>query len=172
MRRKNPLLAELEDKIEASANQEQVIINDKASRGEMGAVEAVEERTALARATQQKIEDLRSIFAIADPNNMAKREVPDHLIDNISFEIMHDREYQLSGPLRAIIVQCANERTAVITKNGHSYERATLIEHLKRSPTDPLTREPLKIEDLRPNIALREACNEFFEKNSGWVYDW
>ncbi|KAL0261955.1 hypothetical protein SLS55_003390 [Diplodia seriata] len=93
LRRKNPLLAELEDRIEASANQDQVIINDKASRGEMGAVEAVEERTTLARATQQKIEDLRSIFAIADPNNMAKREVPDHLIDNISFEIMHDREY-------------------------------------------------------------------------------
>lgn len=151
LRRKNPLLAELEDKIEASANQEQVIINEKASRGEMGAVEAVEERTALQKATQQKIDDLRSIFAIADPNSMDKREVPDYLIDNISFEIMHD---------------------PVITRNGHSYERATLIEHLKRSATDPLTREPLKIEDLRPNIALREACSEFFEKNSGWVYDW
>ncbi|KAH7053336.1 hypothetical protein B0J12DRAFT_571324 [Macrophomina phaseolina] len=151
LRRKNPLLAELEDKIEASANQELVIINDRASRGEVGAVEAVEERNALQKATQQKIEDLRSIFAIADPDNLTKREVPDYLIDNISFEIMHD---------------------PVITKNGHSYERATLIEHLKRSPTDPLTREPLKIEDLRPNIALREACSEFFEKNSGWVYDW
>lgn len=97
LRRKNPLLAELEDKIEASANQEQVIINEKASRGEMGAVEAVEERTALQKATQQKIDDLRSIFAIADPNNMDKREVPDYLIDNISFEIMHDRELRVLG---------------------------------------------------------------------------
>lgn len=97
LRRKNPLLAELEDKIEASANQEQVIINEKASRGEMGAVEAVEERTALQKATQQKIDDLRSIFAIADPDNMDKREVPDYLIDNISFEIMHDRELRLLG---------------------------------------------------------------------------
>lgn len=66
----------------------------------------------------------------------------------------------------------ANQGAAVITRNGHSYERATLIEHLKRSPTDPLTRETLRIEDLRPNIALRDACNNFFEENSGWVYDW
>jgi STIP1 family protein 1 len=60
----------------------------------------------------------------------------------------------------------------VVTKNGRSYERATLIEHLKRSPTDPLTREVLTINDLRPNIALKEACTEFMEQNSGWVYEW
>jgi STIP1 family protein 1 len=60
----------------------------------------------------------------------------------------------------------------VVTKNGRSYERATLIEHLKRSPTDPLTRETLTIADLRPNIALKEACTEFMEQNSGWVYEW
>lgn len=62
--------------------------------------------------------------------------------------------------------------TAVITKNGNSYERATIIEHLKRSPTDPLTRESLTIDELRPNIALRQACTELFEQHRGWVYDW
>jgi STIP1 family protein 1 len=77
--------------------------------------------------------------------------VPDYLIDGITFEIMVD---------------------PVVTKNGRSYDRATLIEHLKRSPTDPLTREPLSISELRPNIALKEACTEFLEGNSGWVYDW
>jgi STIP1 homology and U-box containing protein 1 len=59
-----------------------------------------------------------------------------------------------------------------VTKTGQSYERATIIEHLKRSPTDPLTRDSLTIAELRPNIALREACIEFMEANSGWVYDW
>lgn len=61
---------------------------------------------------------------------------------------------------------------AVITKNGHSYERATIVEHLKRNPIDPLTREPLMLKELRPNLALRNACDEFWEKNSGWAYDW
>jgi STIP1 family protein 1 len=77
--------------------------------------------------------------------------VPGYLVDDISFEIMHD---------------------PVITKHGHSYERATIIEHLKRNPVDPLTRESLTIGDLRPNLSLRQACQEFWENNSGWAYDW
>lgn len=59
----------------------------------------------------------------------------------------------------------------VITKNGHSYERATILEHLRRSKTDPLTREPLAEEDLRPNLALRQACEEFLKEN-GWAVDY
>lgn len=45
------------------------------------------------------------------------------------------------------------------------------MEHLKRSPTDPLTREPLRAAELRPNIALRQACEEFLQEN-GWAADW
>lgn len=59
----------------------------------------------------------------------------------------------------------------VMTKNGHSYERSTMIEHLRGSQTDPLTREYLQVEDLRPNLALRQACEEFLE-NNGWAVDW
>jgi len=76
--------------------------------------------------------------------------VPDYLIDNITFSIMHD---------------------PVVTKHGQSYERATILEHLRRSKTDPLTREPLTEEDLRPNLALRAACEEFMQAN-GWAVDY
>ncbi len=76
--------------------------------------------------------------------------MPDYLIDNISFGIMHD---------------------PVITKTGQSYDRATILEHLKRSQTDPLTREPLRKEDLRSNVALKQACQEFLD-NNGWAVDW
>jgi STIP1 family protein 1 len=72
------------------------------------------------------------------------------MIDNISFSFMHD---------------------PVMTKTGQSYERATILEHLRRSETDPLTREPLTREDLRPNIALKQACAEFLDEN-GWAVDW
>ena len=85
-----------------------------------------------------------------DPTNTHK-EIPAYLIDDISFEVMHD---------------------PVTTKHGHSYERATIVEHLKRNPVDPLTREPLSVADLRPNLALRQACNEFWDSNTGWAYDW
>lgn len=60
----------------------------------------------------------------------------------------------------------------VITKTGHSYERATLLEHLKRSPTDPLTREPLTVNDLRPNIALRHVLEEFWKTAGSWAVEW
>lgn len=101
---------------------------------------------------EKKTNDLRTVFALADPENQQPREIPDHLIDMITFEPMHD---------------------PVITKNGHSYERATLYEHLKRSPTDPLTRDPLTINDLRSNYGLKAACDAFWESGaSDWIGDW
>lgn len=61
----------------------------------------------------------------------------------------------------------------VMTRNGHSYERATIYEHLKRSKTDPLTREPLTVDELRPNFGLKAACDEFWESGaSDWIIDW
>lgn len=57
------------------------------------------------------------------------------------------------------------------TKTGKSYERASIEEHLRRSETDPLTRTPLTIKDLLPNIDLKHACEEFLNEN-GWAVDW
>lgn len=112
--------------------------------------EEQEEKADIELDCRKKIEELRSVFAIADPKNLKRREVPDYLIDNISFTVMHD---------------------PVVTKTGNTYDRSTVLEHLKRSHTDPLTREPLHLEDLRPNIALKQACEEFLTEN-GWAVDW
>ncbi|KAK7756670.1 hypothetical protein SLS62_001111 [Diatrype stigma] len=98
----------------------------------------------------QKIEQLKSTFERARPESERKRTVPDWAIDDISFCIMVD---------------------PVITKTGKSYERASIMEHLRRHPTDPLTRGPLRAEDLRPNIDLKQACEEFLDQN-GWAVDW
>ncbi|KAI5848826.1 hypothetical protein BZA05DRAFT_87935 [Tricharina praecox] len=93
---------------------------------------------------------LEDVFGRAEAVRLQKRTVPDYLIDNITFGVMWD---------------------PVITIHGHSYDRSTLIDHLKRSQTDPLTREPLKESDLRPNLALRAASEEFLKEN-GWAVDW
>jgi STIP1 family protein 1 len=45
------------------------------------------------------------------------------------------------------------------------------MEHLRRQPTDPLTRESLRPTELRPNLALRQACEDFIGEN-GWAVDW
>ncbi|KUI63525.1 STIP1 and U box-containing protein 1 [Cytospora mali] len=97
-----------------------------------------------------KIATMRSTFQLARGEQGKRRTVPDWAIDDITFSIMVD---------------------PVITKTGKSYERASLLEHLKRSQTDPVTRERLDVSDLRPNLDLREACAEFLEEN-GWAVDW
>jgi STIP1 family protein 1 len=151
IRRRADLLAELETKLEEDYKKTVFEIEERIAGGEVGRVEGQEEKQERREEWTGKVNDLRTAFALSDPTNLEKREVPDYLVDGITFEIMHD---------------------PVVTRNGRSYERATLIEHLKRSATDPLTREPLAIPDLRPNIALKEACTEFMEHNTGWVYDW
>ncbi|KAJ6262418.1 hypothetical protein Dda_3226 [Drechslerella dactyloides] len=98
-----------------------------------------------------QIEELANVFARADPQRYRPREVPDYLMDSISFSIMTD---------------------PVVTKKGHSYDRTTIMDHLRRSATDPLTREPLRVEDLRTNLALKQACTQFLEENAGWAVDY
>ncbi|KAF9132886.1 STIP1 y and U box-containing protein 1 [Mortierella sp. 14UC] len=82
----------------------------------------------------------------------APREVPDHLLDKITFELMHD-------PVISI-------------KSGISYERNTLLEHFSYGRMfDPVAQMPMTERDLLPNRALKEACEEFLAKN-GWAVDY
>ncbi|KAF2763122.1 U-box-domain-containing protein [Pseudovirgaria hyperparasitica] len=151
LRRRSVVLGDLMQKLEIDKKRDLDELDERVAKGGVGKIEASEERADIEKNASNRMGDLQTAFAISNPKELAIREVPDWLIDPITFEIMHD---------------------PVITKNGNSYERATIIEHLKRSATDPLTREILTINDLRPNIALRHACQEFMEQNSGWVYDW
>lgn len=151
LRRRGDILAELEESLDANTRRTLDSIASSLEAGRLGVVEASEQREEALLATRRKLEELRSVFAIADPLNHQPREVPDYLVDTITFEIMHD---------------------PVLTRTGHSYERATLHEHLKRSPTDPLTREVLTIADLRPNVALRQVLEEFWRTAGSWAVDW
>ena len=152
LRRQGDLRAELEETFEANKQRDLDEVSRQLERQMIGQVEASERNDEILLSFDQKISELRTLFEVADPANQKPREIPDHLIDMITFEPMHD---------------------PVITKNGHSYERATIYEHLKRSPTDPLTRDPLTIDDLRSNFGLKAACEEFWESGaSEWISDW
>ncbi|KAG0370728.1 STIP1 y and U box-containing protein 1 [Gamsiella multidivaricata] len=80
------------------------------------------------------------------------REVPDYLLDKITFEIMHD--------------------PVISTKSGISYERSTLLEHFSHGRMfDPVAQMPLTERDVVPNRALKEACEDYLSKN-GWAVDY
>ncbi|KAE9363240.1 U-box-domain-containing protein [Stipitochalara longipes BDJ] len=144
LRKRPGLLSELIAGLER--DREAYISVLRAEKGKEGEVEAVKERY------RGKIEELRHTFELAGVNGQEakRRKVPDWCLDDITFSVMLD---------------------PVVTKTGQSYDRSSIMEHLKRSPTDPLTREPLRVEDLRPNLALKAACEEFLEEN-GWAVDW
>ncbi|EJP62928.1 STIP1 y and U box-containing protein 1 [Beauveria bassiana] len=109
------------------------------------------ERAAMEEEAREKEERLMAVFERSRKlAGEGLREVPDWAIDDISFGFMVD---------------------PVMTKTGKSYERASIMEHLRRHPCDPLTREPLVASDLRPNMALRQACEDFL-KDNGWAADW
>lgn len=150
LRRRSGLLQELEDALTRKGNARISEVEERVMEGKLGYRDGEEEMKELRSEMRKKVEELRSVFAIADPVNMQRREVPDYMIDSITFSVMHD---------------------PVSTKRGHSYERATIEQHLATSGTDPLTREPLSKSDLRPNLALKAACAEFLEEN-GWAVDW
>lgn len=108
------------------------------------------ERDEVEQEYNARVEQTGQVFNTAREKEDQRRVVPDWAIDEISFAIFVD---------------------PVMTKTGKSYERASIMEHLRRSQTDPLTREPLVASDLRPNLALKEACEEFLKEN-GWAVDW
>ena len=152
LRRQGDIRAELEETIEANKQRDLDEVSRQLGARSIGQVEAYELNDEIQSNFLQKVAALRDVFAVADPRNQKPREIPDHLVDMITFEPMHD---------------------PVITKNGHSYERATIYVHLKRSPTDPLTRDSLTINDLRSNFGLKAACDEFWESGaSEWITDW
>jgi len=75
-----------------------------------------------------------------DKQKIVDNEIPAHFCCPVSLSIMEE---------------------PVITPAGHSYERETIIEVIARTGRDPLTQEPLTIEDLRPNRGLKEAIQAY-----------
>lgn len=77
-----------------------------------------------------------------------KREIPDYLCGKISFELMTD---------------------PVITPSGITYDRNDIEQHLQRvGHFDPVTRQELKIDQLIPNLAMKEVIENFVSENP-WV---
>ena len=60
----------------------------------------------------------------------------------------------------------------VVTPDGITYERSAITEHIQKvGKFDPVTRrEGLEPSQLVPNLALKEAINDFLERNP-WAYE-
>ncbi|WEW59749.1 U-box-domain-containing protein [Emydomyces testavorans] len=150
LRERDETLKQMEELIEADLKRELKQLQRRFEAGEIGGVGYAEDQRILREEAQKKVNNVREVFAAAKGGDMKERVVPDYLIDSISFEIMHD---------------------PVSTPSGQSFDRVSILKHLQQNPIDPFSRLPMTAKDLRPNYALKAACEEFLEKN-GWAVDW
>lgn len=150
LREMNDTLATVEGLIEAELQRSLDDLRRQLDAGEIGEIGYVEDEKALRGDVEKNIQNTREAFRAASKGEIAERVVPDYLVDGISFEIMHD---------------------PVITPSGTSFDRVGIVKYVEQSGTDPLTRVGMSVKDLRPNYALKAACEEFLDKN-GWAVDW
>ncbi len=73
LRRRSDLLRELEDGLQQFALYERKNINARMRNGGLSQSGAQEEEQELEASTRHKLDELRSVFAVADPENMQRR---------------------------------------------------------------------------------------------------
>ncbi|KAI8824263.1 uncharacterized protein EV422DRAFT_313575 [Fimicolochytrium jonesii] len=111
---------------------------------------AQEDRDVVKASFDERLSQMADLLTRAnDPGQ--RREVPDHFLGKISFEVMTD---------------------PVVSVSGISYDRTEILAHMRKiGYWDPLSRQPMRESDLRPNLALREIIEEFLKEN-GWAVDY
>ncbi|OGM43160.1 putative U-box domain protein [Aspergillus bombycis] len=150
LREMNATLASVEALIESDLNRTLAELQGKLDREEIGQIGFVEDQKALREDAENHTQNVRDAFRIASNGDIQERVVPDYLVDGITFEIMHD---------------------PVITPSGTSFDRIGIQKYVEQAGVDPITRTTMTVNDLRPNYALKAACEEFLDKN-GWAVDW
>ncbi|KAL2834436.1 hypothetical protein BDW59DRAFT_137871 [Aspergillus cavernicola] len=150
LREMNQTLTTMEQLIETDLKRGLDDLQGQLDRGAIGETGFLEDQKALREDSEKNIQNLREAFRIASKGEVQERVVPDYLVDGITFEIMHD---------------------PVITPSGTSFDRIGITKYVEQSGVDPITRAPSSVNDLRPNYALKAACEEFLT-NNGWAVDW
>ncbi|GBG87551.1 hypothetical protein CBR_g45609 [Chara braunii] len=108
----------------------------------------VEKLRRIKEETNARLALLKDVFSVAEQRD-CPGEVPDHLCCKLTMEIFRD---------------------PVITPSGITYERASLLEHLRKvGKFDPVTRATLHAEQLVPNLALKESV-QLYLADHGWAY--
>jgi hypothetical protein len=99
VRRRQDLLAGLETMLETEFKKDSDEIEGRIETGHVSRSDGQEEKAERKADFEKKRDDLRTAFAISDPENQQKREVPDYLIDGITFEVSSDvhRQYSRSS---------------------------------------------------------------------------
>ncbi|KAJ3146199.1 hypothetical protein HDU89_006340 [Geranomyces variabilis] len=84
-------------------------------------------------------------------NAQAKQVDPYHLLCPLTLDLLKD---------------------PVVTPSGITYEREALLQHLDTTKTDPQTRQSLREDQLYPNLALRDAVDDYRKNYAEYSFFW
>ena len=106
---------------------------------------------------QAENERLRDESAVANENERLQEENVRLRAESAkSTKLVEDLEDILCCPISLQLLS-----DPVVSRVGQTYEREHIEKWLKHISTCPLTRHPLKSEDLAPNLALAQVANAF-----------
>ena len=54
----------------------------------------------------------------------------------------------------------------VVTPNMHRFERKSIEEWVRRNGTCPISREPLRLDQLKPDFAVKSAIQGYIKKQN------
>ncbi|KAH6589472.1 hypothetical protein BASA50_007164 [Batrachochytrium salamandrivorans] len=127
------------------------LIEDERSRA-LAALESdnVHQKETINYEHDERLAQLQSLLESAKDPGM-RREVPEYYCGKLTFEMMTD---------------------PMVTPSGITYDRTEILKHLRKvGPFDPISREPLNASQLIPNLSMREAIDDYLDKN-GWAVDY
>jgi hypothetical protein len=112
---------------------------------------------------QLKIIIFNNLFNIKiESNNPKNKSCTEYNLKNKSCT-----EYNLNESCEHLICPITLKifKDPIMSKSGVTYEKKAIIKWLKNNKTDPLSREPLSIEDLRPNLVIKNIINMIPKKD-------
>ena len=60
-------------------------------------------------------------------------------------------------------ITCCVMKDPVQGNDGNTYERSAIISALAIKQESPITREPMRVSDLKVNVALRYLCDKYHQ---------
>jgi hypothetical protein len=106
---------------------------------------------------------MMKLFTSALSESFTMPEIVQRLADMMDYNLdtlVGEIPYEFLDPLMYSLM----EDPVILPMSKQTVDRSTIRSHLLSDPTDPFNRQPMSIEDVVPNVDLKEQIEVFKEK--------
>lgn len=124
-------------------------------------------------AKERELEDLETHLTLAIHGSTTEAEAKQRLMQRMSdlFQQIEDKKLDDIPEYFCCSISMDIMTDPVVTPNGISYERHLIEAHIRQNgAVDPVSRDHLTLDMLRPNVGLRAAIDHFLEQHP-WAFE-